>query len=315
MSLAQCDSAGGRFRDRSCAVVAILTACAVFPLIVVGAGVTSKDAGMAYADWPTSAGHLVNPPNWLEQDDTRWEHGHRLIGWTVGMCAIATAVLAWPKGGWTRRLAVITLLAIILQGVLGGMRVREISTSLAMMHGIWGHVCFCLAGSTALICSRGWGEQKARTLVVAATFLRRLCVTGTVLVFVQLTLGAAYRHFGSNVFLIAHILWAIVVSFVVGWIAMWIMGLSSTGHILRKLGRILAGLMAGQLMLGALAFVVVSMNATTSPTVRWLAPTAHVAVGALLLVGCLLTLLCSCHMLEDAPRRRPVIEGVAAEPS
>ena len=47
-------------------MLAIAVACAVFPLIFVGAGVTSKDAGMAYADWPTSAGHLVNPPAWWQ---------------------------------------------------------------------------------------------------------------------------------------------------------------------------------------------------------------------------------------------------------
>ncbi len=61
--------------DRLLHGIALATACAVFPLILVGAGVTSKDAGMAYPDWPTSGGHLVNPTAWWQQSDTRWEHG------------------------------------------------------------------------------------------------------------------------------------------------------------------------------------------------------------------------------------------------
>ncbi|MCH7924524.1 MAG: hypothetical protein IIC51_03210 [Planctomycetes bacterium] len=65
---------------RALSVAAILTACAILPLVFVGAGVTSTDSGMAYKDWPTSAGHLVNPPSWWQADDTRWEHGHRLLG-------------------------------------------------------------------------------------------------------------------------------------------------------------------------------------------------------------------------------------------
>ena len=61
-------------------LVAVALAVALLPLIVVGAGVTSKDAGMAYPDWPTSGGHLVNPPGWWQGEKTLWEHGHRLLG-------------------------------------------------------------------------------------------------------------------------------------------------------------------------------------------------------------------------------------------
>lgn len=316
MPLAKSDSSPASSHPRALRIVSMLTACAVFPLIFVGAGVTSKDAGMAFPDWPTSDGHYVNPPNWTQQDDTLWEHGHRLIGWTVGMCAIASVVLAWPRGGWQRRLAVCTLGAIITQGVLGGLRVQEISTGLAMVHGIFGQLCFCLACGTALVCSRRWGsygsdQPSGPAQLVAVTVLRRLCVVGATVVFVQLVMGAAYRHFGSNVFLITHILWAIVVSFLVGWIAMWIIGQLSAKHLLGMLGRILGALMACQLLAGAFAFVVVSMNAVTAPSVRWLVPTLHVAIGALLLVVCLLVTMCTYHMLEDARRRQPSTEGIA----
>ena len=119
---------------RALSVAALLTACAILPLVFVGAGVTSTDSGMAYEDWPTSAGHLVNPPSWWQSDNTRWEHGHRLLGWTVGMLAIVVAVLSWPSGGIVRLGGVCLLAAIIIQGVLGGLRVQEVSTPLSTRH-------------------------------------------------------------------------------------------------------------------------------------------------------------------------------------
>ncbi len=43
-------------------IVAVLVAVALFPLVFVGAGVTSKEVGLAYPDWPTSSGHLDRMP-------------------------------------------------------------------------------------------------------------------------------------------------------------------------------------------------------------------------------------------------------------
>lgn len=280
-------------------VLALLTACAVFPLIFVGQGVTSKEAGMAFPDWPTSNGHLLNPPGWLGQEDTLWEHGHRLIGWTVGMLAIATAVSGWSSGGAIRKLSAFTLLAIIVQGLLGGFRVIEISTAFAMIHGILGQLCFCLAATTALITSRGWIEHREPHPIRAAIFLRKLCTAGTAAVMVQLLLGAGQRHFACTYSLVFHILWAIVVAFVLGWIALWLMGHDGGRSTLARLGRIIAALTAVQLLLGGLTFVVTTMMGTaTSPLMEWLIPTVHSAVGALILAFMVLTTACTHRMVS-----------------
>ena len=103
--------------------LATLTACAVFPLVLVGAGVTSKDAGMAYPDGFVSNGHLVtNPPGWWASDDTRWEHGHRLLGRAVGLLAIAQVIVCWRRSRALRVASVVTLLMIMTQGLLGAMQ-------------------------------------------------------------------------------------------------------------------------------------------------------------------------------------------------
>ncbi|MCH7591592.1 MAG: COX15/CtaA family protein [Planctomycetes bacterium] len=287
-------------------LLAIATACAVFPLIFVGAGVTSKGAGMVYADWPTSAGHLVNPPQWWQGDHTRWEHGHRLIGWTVGFLAIGVAALSWRRGGTVRLLALATLLAIAVQGVLGGLRVTEISRGFAMIHGIWGQMCFCLAVSVAVVSGKTWRAGSQAVEIPAGRFLRNLCVVGLVCTTIQLVLGAAYRHFGSNTALLLHVLGAMVVTMVVGWLAMWVMGVPSGGKRPVQLGGVIAALVALQLLLGGFAFTVKVMGGAWSPLILWAVPTAHVAVGALLLATLVALTLLTFRLFS--PSMQPVKE-------
>lgn len=292
--------------SRGLHVLAIATACAVFPLIFVGAGVTSKGAGMVYPDWPTSGGHLVNPPQWWQGDHTRWEHGHRLIGWTVGFLAIGVAVLSWRCGGTVRYLGLATLLAISVQGVLGGLRVIEISRVFALIHGIWGQMCFGLAVSVAVVSGKTWRSGTHAVEIPAARFLRNLCVAGLVCTAIQLVLGATYRHFGSNTALLIHVLGAMVVTMLVGWLAMWVIGVPSGGTRLVQLGGVLAGLMAVQLLLGGFAFSVKVMGGAWSPMILWAVPTAHVAVGALMLATLVALTLLTFRLF--VPSVRPVKE-------
>lgn len=264
-------------------VMALVTSVGVFPLLFVGAGVTSKDAGMAYPDWPTSSRYLINPPQWWETEATRWEHGHRLMGWAVGFSSILLAITAWPSRDLRRHLALATLLAIVVQGVLGGIRVLFDSTGLAMLHGIWGQVCFCLAALTALRCSRWWATGVALEMRTGR-ILRRLCVITSASVLVQLVLGSALRHFPTGHALVAHVLWAMIVIFLVGWVSMWIAGHGFGTRLLRILAQALGLLTAGQLLLGGLAWLVTMGQGAASGTAAWLVPTIHVGVGALVLV-------------------------------
>lgn len=278
--------------------LAVVTAAALFPLILVGAGVTSKDAGMAYPDGITSDGYFWNPPAWWDRDHTRWEHGHRLLGRAAGLLAIALAAFSWSEGGWVRLMGLATLLAIVAQGVLGIFRVTEISRSLAMFHGIFAQVCFCIAATAALVTSRSWKEHARRVTVREAGALQRLCFTATGAIFLQLTSGALLRHFPSDAAAFVHVLMAVVVTLLVGWTALWVLGQHPVGTLLGKLGALLAVLMAVQLLLGGAAFLVtVIVPGGWSPFILWAVPSAHVAVGALLLMSAVLLTLCTHRML------------------
>lgn len=271
---------------------ALATACLVFPLIFVGAGVTSNDAGMAFPDAPTSNGAWINPDGgaWLRDTQKLWEHGHRLIGWTVGVSAIAGAALSLKSGrrSAARLLCPLVLAAIIAQGVMGWKRVWDVSTAWAMMHGIFGQVCFCMAAMAALVTSRAWVEARPVPPASGTAFLRRLCVFATVAVFLQLVLGAALRHFGGGHAVVAHVLWAIVVVFVIGWSAMWVLGQFPGDRLVTPAARALGILGAIQLILGGAAWLVTLGPDTQMGALTWIAPTAHVAVGALVLVSSVL---------------------------
>ncbi len=280
---------------------AILTAVAVFPLIVVGAGVTTQEAGMAFPDWPTSNGHLVNPPGWWESIDTRWEHGHRLIGWVVGMLATTLLILSWRRGGSVRTIGLATFLAIAVQGVLGGLRVTQISTPLAMVHGVWGQICFCLACASTLLTSRIWSDRRAVTDAVTAVALRRTCLAGVSAVFLQLAFGAALRHFGGQHALVLHVVWAIIVMMLVTWLAMWILSEFAGHRLFEPLAKSVAIIMVIQLMLGGATLLITVLGRFDAPFVRWAVPSAHVAGGALLLACTFLLTLSSYRFVRAIP--------------
>jgi len=273
-------------------IVAIITTCALLPLVIVGTGVTTKHAGMAFPDWPTSNGSIVNPEGWTRNEKTLFEHGHRLLGWTVGLLAIVQVWAAFKQTRALRAAALATLIAIIIQGVLGGVRVRLVSTLLAMIHGIWAQICFALACTVILHASRSWNDRRGSFEARGAAFFRKLAFVGGIAVLLQIAFGAAYRHFGSTHALIAHLLGAIVVIGLLGWISMWVIEQYAGCPLFLRLGRWLAGLIGIQLMLGGFAFLVVVMGADLGTTLRWVVPAAHAVVGALLL-GCMTCLLLS----------------------
>src|SRR5207237_5113122 len=94
--------------------------CTLF-LVVAGGLVTSNDAGLSVPDWPLSYGKLMPPM----EGGIFYEHGHRMIASMVGLFTIVSTVWLWKTESrkWLRWLGVFALLAVITQGVLGGLTV------------------------------------------------------------------------------------------------------------------------------------------------------------------------------------------------
>jgi heme a synthase len=171
-----------------------LTAVATLLLICSGGMVTSKGVGLAVPDWPTTFGYnmfLFPASRWI--GGIFFEHTHRLIASSVGFLTIILAVWLWfsESRRWVRMLALTAVLAVILQGVLGGLRVTMLKDEIGIFHACLAQAFFGLVVIIALVTSRVW---RAPVMLVSKKNLRTIAIMTTALIYLQLALGATMRH-------------------------------------------------------------------------------------------------------------------------
>ena len=136
-------------------------ALSILVLICSGGLVTSNDAGLAVPDWPTSFGYNMFAfplSRWLAPGGVRLEHSHRLIATGEGMLSIVLALWVWrsePRR-WVRNLGYATLGMVIVQGVLGGLRVVLVADWIGIVHGCVAQAFLALVSLIALVTSRWW---------------------------------------------------------------------------------------------------------------------------------------------------------------
>ena len=125
--------------------------------------------------------------------------GHAVSGFGGLAAVFAVACFARRREPrrWVRWTSVGLLLAVICQGLLGGLRVTEINLSLAVVHGIFAQCTLCLAGTLALVSGRWWGRIESTPTTVPPR-LAVAALTLTVVVLCQLTVAALMRHHGAG---------------------------------------------------------------------------------------------------------------------
>ncbi|HVV99694.1 MAG TPA: COX15/CtaA family protein [Planctomycetaceae bacterium] len=168
--------------------------------IAMGAQVTTRGAGMAFPDWPSSDGQNMFLYPWLQSTGDKFlEHGHRLAGSLIGLMSIALVAIVWglEKRRWVCWMATAVLLGVIVQGILGGQRVLVDSLGLACLHGIFGSWVFALMCSLALVTSRNWfnAVEDRQSHVCRRTWTAAWTLVVTVAL--QYVLGALLRHQGK----------------------------------------------------------------------------------------------------------------------
>lgn len=175
----------------------------VFVLVVLGAFTTTINAGMVFSDWPTSNGSF-NPIGWLSDRSMFAEHSHRLSAGVMSAITIILACWIWRTESrrWLRRLAWFAVGLVLVQALVGGLRVlldhfqvEMIDTSVgrlfAMLHAVLAQFFMCTLIAVAVACSRGWiaGRQSGISCAV-----RRAGAICCLLLFVQLAIAAVMRH-------------------------------------------------------------------------------------------------------------------------
>ena len=180
--------------------------------------VTSKGVGLAVPDWPTTFGYnmfLFPVSRWV--GGIFFEHTHRLIASAVGFFTIILAVWLWrgEDRRWLRHLGFAALGLVILQGVLGGLRVTMLKDEIGIFHACLAQMFFGVLVVITLATSQLWRRLSmagtARGAVrepsgalpinfqttqrgVPTKTVARIAIFTTVVIYLQLGLGATMRH-------------------------------------------------------------------------------------------------------------------------
>lgn len=268
---------------------AVFTVCATAVLLVLGAIVTTFRVGMADPVWPTYPWHLLLI-SWEEPSPGFLiEHSHRLAGYVVGCCVIVLAVWLWlsETRRWLQWLGTAALLGVIVQGLLGGFRVRLhalLGTDLAVIHGCFAQVVFALLVSIALFCSRGWLAAELPSAQANYAPLRKLSVATTAVLFVQIVLGAVLRHTYSPLGQRGHLIVAFAAVLLVTWLVKTVLEQHSAERPLVRTAWLLAGLTGFQVLVGVEAWVF-RFSSGVPPELQQVTPgqaavrTLHVMIG------------------------------------
>lgn len=311
---------GGRMRgqDRShnwTSAFACVAATATLLLITVGGFVTSKEAGLAVVDWPNSFGYnMFLYPLSRMTGGIYYEHAHRLIGSLVGLTVLTLTIHLWVVDSrrWVKMFAIGVLLAVAIQGILGGLCVTGYFTfsqdpadtapniALAIVHGIFGQTILGGIVALAVVTSTAWRAGLPAQVRLSATSDRLVGVLLVLVLVLQLVVGAILRHIAHGLML--HVTLAVIalgLTLAAG-LRAWLS--HEDQPILSRCGKTMVALAAIQLALGLAALVATGMatsSRTDVPATEAIITTAHQAVGALLLSAAVVLMAWTFRLLRQ----------------
>ena len=108
------------------------------------------------------------------------------------MLTLALAAALWACGGRLRTLGLVAVAAVVVQGVVGGLRVVLQTDALAIVHGPLAQAFFALLVSLALVTS----TRMTRPVVAVDGGTRALTLGAALLVYLQIVFGAFLTHAG-----------------------------------------------------------------------------------------------------------------------
>lgn len=175
-------------------------------LLYAGGFTTTIRAGMAFLDWPLSNGS-INPEGWLQDKDMAAEHSHRLLGMVMGLLSIALCVLAHAckASPAARKMGNWLVVLVIVQGLLGGLRVKLdalnlqidhnlYAQSFAVAHATLAQIFLCLLVAFVIRNSRSWIERNAGFPFAPSASVTSLGYVACGAIVLQLIVGAIMRH-------------------------------------------------------------------------------------------------------------------------
>jgi cytochrome c oxidase assembly protein subunit 15 len=254
----------------------LLAVCTLF-LVVAGASVTSKEAGLSVPDWPLSYGQVMPQMT----GGVFFEHGHRMVATAVGFMTIILCV--WltlvETRKWMKTLGIVALGAVIIQGLLGGLTVKlMLPPAVSISHACLAQLFFSTTVAIALFTSKGWLEGPEIVEDHGWPSLRSLAIVTPVMVLAQIALGAAFRHRAIGV--LPHVVFSMIVTLAVLFVSTFVLHQFPGHRALSTAAKALLGVTFLQVMLGVAAYYT-RLQAAQKPLAMVLTTVAHVATGGL----------------------------------
>jgi len=159
--------------------------------------VTSKNVGLAVPDWPTSFGYnmfLFPVSKWI--GGILFEHTHRLIASTVGILTIILAIWLWrvEDRQLVKTLGLFAVAGVILQGILGGLRVTMLKAQIGIFHACLAQAFLGLIVLIAIMTTNFWRSLSPAVDPIKIRSIKTIAIVTTIAIYLQLALGATMRH-------------------------------------------------------------------------------------------------------------------------
>jgi cytochrome c oxidase assembly protein subunit 15 len=122
--------------------------------------------------------------------------GALLAAATIAVLAFAWLFMTWLARKWhvLRGLTTLSLLLVIMQASLGGLRVLKMSNAYGIVHGTLGQLFYCLLILIAFASSQTWESGRLHLSTTTARKARFWSLALFLCVFMQLIIGATLRH-------------------------------------------------------------------------------------------------------------------------
>ena len=260
---------------------AILVAVCTLLLVLAGASVTSKEAGLSVPDWPLSYGQVI--PDMT--GGVLFETGHRDIAGVVGILTIILAI--WisrvEKRPWMRRLGWVAVSLVVAQALLGGATVLMLQPPpVSIAHACLAQLFFSVTVAIAVFTSRKWQEGPEPVEDYGWPSLRSLAIVTPILILLQIALGAGFRHRAFG--LLPHVVGAMIVPLVILLVGVFALHQFPKHRSLRPAAVALLSITGVQVFLGVIAYIA-RINAAEYPLAMVLTTVTHVATGGLTLAA------------------------------
>jgi cytochrome c oxidase assembly protein subunit 15 len=283
---------------------AVFTTCWTVLLLIAGALVTSNEAALSVPDWPRSYGTWLPPM----VGGVLYEDSHRKIAGVLAVLTVILAILIWIKEDrrWLRWFAVIAVGGIVAQAILGGQVVIQLLHYwLPVAHACFAEIMFGAILSIAVFTSKWWVSDRPQLEDRGSPSIHFLALLNAVVIFLQVFLGAGFRH--KDIPIWPHAAGSLAVLATVVWTAVVLRKRFEHSRELTKMRILLHSVFGLQFLLGIGAYWsrISTADAPQPMRVMVVLTVTHTVVGALLFAVSILTILL-CYRLVPRAGEVPV---------